>query len=217
MELDEAISILIELLRAGRCGQYGYDLYPRTGAETAAMRLHPGDHLLHQREQTLRELSPLFFEAAWELCRRGVVRPGIRRSDDQAVPEGGYSLTVTGRLALPNLDEVSVLVAQPGTLAATLTGYRNRFGEGFHQRAHEAVKCRNAEAWLACCAMVGAAAEFVLLAVAVAKVGNEKQVLRAYKQAGGRQRVLNLVAGQATAVRRETAHDVLEHYLPLAR
>jgi hypothetical protein len=201
VELDEAIAILIELLQAGRAGSYGYELYARRGAEEAEarMRLQP-----LQDQQVIRDISPIFFEAAWELCRRGIVRPGIRRVGDQAVEEGGYSLTVAGRAALATVDTTTVLLSQPGSLAGALAGYRMRFGDGFHQRALEAIKCRNAEAWLACCAMTGAAAESVLLALAIAKVGDEEQVLKSYRLGNGRQRVLNLIVGQASAGRRDT-------------
>ncbi len=202
MELDEAIAELIQLLRAGRASGYGYDLYARRGAEAAAARLHANDHM--RLEQATVELSPIFFEAAWELCRRGIVRPGVKRSGDQAVDEGGYSLTLAGRGALADLDETSLLLAQPGSLSATLNGFRARFGDGFAQRAMEVIQCRNAQAWLGCCAMVGAAAESILLALAIAKSGNEENVLAIYRQAGGRQRVLNLIVGQPTAHRRDT-------------
>jgi hypothetical protein len=202
MELDEAIAILIELLRDGRAGQYGYDLYARNGVEAAAIRMHRQDH--QERERMAIVLTPIFFDAAWELCRRGIVRPGVRRTNDQAVPEGGYSLTSAGRAAIAEMDATGILLTQPGSLAATLAAYRDRFGEGFHQRALEAIKCRNAEAWLGCCAMVGAAAESVLLAIAIAKVGNEDEVLAVYRQARGRQKVLNLIVGQANPQRRDT-------------
>jgi hypothetical protein len=201
MELDEAIAILLDLLRRGQAGSYGYDLYARTGAEVAARRRHPQEHYI---DVHLRELSPIFFEAAWELCRRGIVRPGVRRSGEQAVEEGGYSLTVAGRVALENLDEATILIAQPGSLAATFNGYRRRFGDGFHQRAMEAIRCRNAEAWLACCAMVGAAAESVLLAIAITKENDEEAVLRTYRSARGRQAVMNMIVGQANASMRNT-------------
>jgi hypothetical protein len=199
MELDEAIAILVELLRDNRAGQYGYDLYARVGAESLARRLYPNEHYL---DQQIRELSPIFYEAAWELCRRGIVRPGIRSAGEQAVEEGGYSLTVAGRAALQHLDAATILLAQPGSLAATFAGYRDRFGTGFHQRAMEAIKCRNAEAWLGSCAMTGAAAESILLAVAIAKLGDEEQVLRTYRQARGRQQVLNMIVGQANQATR---------------
>lgn len=202
MELDEAIAILIELLRNERAGQYGYDLYARNGAEAAALRLHRQDH--QARERSAIALMPVFFDAAWELCRRGIVRPGVRRANDQAVPEGGYSLTGPGRAAIAEMDATGILLAQPGSLAATLAAYRDRFGEGFHQRALEAIKCRNAEAWLGCCAMVGAAAESVLLAIAIAKIGNEAEILTTYRQARGRQKVLNLIVGRANAQRQGT-------------
>jgi hypothetical protein len=64
MALDEAIAILLDLLRNGRAGNYGYDLYARTGAEWAARQKQPHEHYI---ELPMRELSPIFFEAAWEL------------------------------------------------------------------------------------------------------------------------------------------------------
>ena len=202
MDLDEAIAILVELLQGGRAGNYGYDLYPREGAvEAARRRYHEHQPQYHE---AIRQFSPLFYEAAWELCRRSIVRPGVTRIDAQAVPEGGYSLTVAGRAALKTLDQTAILIAQPGALAAALAGYADRFGDGFRQRALEAIKCRNAEAWLACCTMVGAAAESILLSLAIAKTGDEARVLKLYAQATGRSRVLNLIVGQATAARRDT-------------
>jgi len=202
MDLDEAIALLIELLQRNQAGAYGYDLSARQGAQAAALRLHRDDH--QQRERAVIDLTPIFFDAAWELCRRGIVRPGVRRTGDQAVDDGGYSLTVLGRAALPGLDETSFLLAQPGSLSATFQQYQHRFGSGFLQRAQEAIKCRNAEAWLGCCAMVGAAAESILLALAVAKIGDEAQALAVYKRANGRQLLLNAIVGQAMAQRRAT-------------
>lgn len=201
LDLDEAIAILIELLQAGRAGSYGYELYARRGAEEAAsrMQLQP-----LQDQQVIRDLSPLFYEAAWELCRRGIVRPGIKTSGDQATEEGGYSLTVAGRAALPTMDATTILLAQPGALASALAGYHQRFGDGFRQRSLQAIRCRNAEAWLACCAMVGAAAESILLALAITKVGNEEQVLKLYRQSGGRRKVLTAIVAQANSHRRDT-------------
>jgi hypothetical protein len=195
MDVDEAVTILIGLLKADKASSYGYDLYPRKGAEAVAIKQHPQNH--NQQQVTMRELSPVFFDAAWELCRRGVVRPGVKRSGDQAVDEGGYSLTEAGRKVLQYIDEKSLVILQAGSLAETFKSYQARFGDGFYQRSMEAIRCRNAEAWLACCAMAGAAAESVLLALAIAKEKDEDAVVRAYSQAGGRQKVLNMVVGQA--------------------
>jgi hypothetical protein len=198
--LDEAIAILIKLLQAGRAGNYGYDLWPPEGASQAVSKMQIP---FPQNQGLEREISPVFYDAAWELCRRGIVRPGVRRSGEQVVGDG-YSLTAVGRESLAKLDSTTILIAQPGALARALTDYRARFGDGFHQRSLEAIKCRNAEAWLGCCAMTGAAAESVLLALAIAKVGDEEAVLKAYRQTGGRQKVLNLIVGQANADRRQT-------------
>lgn len=52
--------------------------------------------------------------------------------------------------------------------------------------------------------MVGAAAESILLALAIAKTGDEEAVLAQYRRASGRREVLNLIVGQANQQRRET-------------
>jgi len=143
--------------------------------------------------------SPLFLDAAWELCRRGIVRPGVRSSGAQAVGDGGYSVVTEWRERLADLDDTDLVLMQPGSLAAALASFSNIFGEGFHQRTQEAVKCRTAEAWLACCAMVGAAAESILLAVAIAKIQNEGTVLSAYGSARGRSKVLDMITANIPA------------------
>lgn len=72
------------------------------------------------------------------------------------------------------------------------------------QRSSEAIRCRNAEAWLGCCAMAGAAAESILLALAIAKTGDEPLVIRTYAQSGGRRKVLNMITRQLDQNRRDT-------------
>jgi len=46
--------------------------------------------------------------------------------------------------------------------------------------------------------MVGAAAESILLAVAIAKSGDEAKMLKKYQNSGGRSRVTTYVVGQST-------------------
>jgi hypothetical protein len=70
------------------------------------------------------------------------------------------------------------------------------WSNGFRQRGQEAVRCYGAHAYLACCAMCGAAAESVLLALDAAKEGDADRVLRHYVSANGRTKVENLVLGQ---------------------
>jgi len=79
-----------------------------------------------------------------------------------------------------------------------------RFGPGFVERAQEAVAAYNAVAYMACCAMCGAAAESIILALAVEKKGAEKPILDMYATAQGRGRVESfLLAGQSEPVRQE--------------
>ena len=68
-----------------------------------------------------------------------------------------------------------------------------RFGGGFLQRAAEAVGCYRTCHYLATCVMCGAAAESILLSVAIAKVTDEEAVLKIYRAASGRRRVIDRI------------------------
>ena len=75
-------------------------------------------------------------------------------------------------------------------LFALLSG---RLGMGFSQRAKEAALCHSFGANLAACAMCGAAAESIILAVSIAKIGNEAEVLKNYLAAQGRKRTIDRI------------------------
>jgi hypothetical protein len=201
MELDEAIAVTIDVLLRGGAAFYGYDLYPPQVARTYLEWQRQTPH--HERERVVREIAPAFMDAAWELCRRGLVRPGVKNIGEQAVAETGYSVTEAGRAALAQMDPADLVVLQPGSLARTFAGFEQRFGDGFIQRSAEAIRCRNAEAWLGCCSMAGAAAESILLALAIAKTNDEALVVRTYGQSGGRRRLLNLIVGHLDQHRRD--------------
>ncbi|WP_457578989.1 hypothetical protein [Ensifer adhaerens] len=193
MDVDTAISITLREMKGGTASNYGYDLYPATVSRNEAHRQSQNEFATADTELAL---DPYFYEAAWELCRRGIVRPGVRNRHSQAVADGGYCLTIAGRQKLAELQDDEIIILQPGSLAIALAAFSDRFGEAFNQRSQEAIRCRNAEAWLACCAMAGAAAESILLSVAIAKTGNEEDVRKKYNAAGGRQQVINLIVGQ---------------------
>lgn len=105
-------------------------------------------------------------------------------------------LTQAGREGLAKIDETALQILQPGALAQTLVVYSNRFGDGFLQKAQEAIRCRDCGAWLASCAMAGAAAEAVLLATAIAKRGDEEKALKEYLGVNGRRATINFIGGQ---------------------
>jgi len=74
---------------------------------------------------------------------------------------------------------------EKGRFAELLDSSGKRFGNAFRERSQEAIRCYGANAYFACCAMCGAAAESIIIAVAVTKTGDETKVLRDYQSAGG--------------------------------
>src|SRR5262249_33070917 len=117
-----------------------------------------------------------FYDAAWELARIGVLRPGANMPrgvgmGGQLFTGDGFSITQFGREWLR--DASSRPIRDPSRLAEVLQGFGTRFGQGYAQRATEAAKTYRTANYLACCVMAGAAAESILLAIAIAKVKDE--------------------------------------------
>jgi len=184
---------------------YGYDVYIPNVIFTYLR--HTNDGLAQEagrdhRHPIKKELSPHFYAAAWELCLRGILRPGVRAHGEQVVDDGsagnGYSVTPFGRTWLAESNEEDYIPVDPGRFGQMLSPYQTRFGAGFTQRAMEANRCYKAQAYLACCAMCGAAAESILLAAAIGSTGDEQAVLREYGSRGGRGRVQARLLGQAS-------------------
>lgn len=220
--VDDALSLIVDRLRQGwfPYSAHGYDVHlPKIWQEY--VREQEG----LSRDDTLRiaqfdhEISPPFYAAAWELCRKGVLRPGVKAFNEQVTTDGqggaGYSLTPSGQRWLADMDEVLIVPVEPTRQARMLEPFAARFGPGFAQRAQEAVRCYQATAYLACCSMSGAAAESVLLATAIEKQGDENAVLRAYKSANGRRRAENMVIGtvaEPLAGRFKSFTDLLNYW-----
>lgn len=108
----------------------------------------------------------------------------------------GYSLTVIGRSWIEQ-GAPDVFLVDPDRLSQMFDKLSPRFGPGFLPRATEAVRCHRFGAYLGCCAMSGAAAESILLAVAATKSGDDRATLAKYRTASGRRRVVDSVVGQA--------------------
>lgn len=202
MNEEDAFNYLVSWLRNPRptpFSSYGYGFYLPN-----VIRLYLEEHegLHHpQGERRMRELSPVFYAAAWDLCRLGVLRPGLKVYGGQATDDGssgnGYSITPFGEGWVSETAQEDFVPTQPGRFAALLQPFRQLFGPGFSERAQQAVICYRANAFLACCAMCGAAAESILLALAVKKE-DEGKVLRSYASSGGRGRVEALVLSNAS-------------------
>jgi hypothetical protein len=148
-----------------------------------------------------------FYAPAWDLCRRGILRPGIRKYGEQATEAGnagnGYSITPFGRQWLAEADRDTFVPTEPERFAQMLARFQDRFGAGFQSRGQEAIRCYGAHAYLACCVMSGAAGESVLLSTAIAGHGDETYVLKLYAATGGRRKIEDLIFGQAQGNIRE--------------
>ena len=202
MNEEEAIHYIIHYLRNPtpvKYTSYGYDFY-LPGIIQLYAEKHEG--IVDEQELYRRkiELSPFFYAAAWELCRRGIIRPGIRAMGLQSTPDGsagnGYSITPFGRTWLNESDRDDYIPTEPGRFSQMLRPFQDDFGPGFYERAQQAVRCYGAHAYLACCAMCGAAAESILLAIATKKK-NEYEVLKIYRSSQGRSKIENIIIGQA--------------------
>ncbi len=74
-----------------------------------------------------------------------------------------------------------------------LDGFTSRFGAGYRERSQEAIRCYGASAYVGCCAMCGAAAESILLAVAISKGGDQEKIEKLYLSGGGRREIESLI------------------------
>lgn len=181
-------------------GSYGYEIYVPTLIRDYLMYL--GKEVQFGNTQTA-PLSPYFFEAGWALCRRGILRPGVKQEGAQAVAEGGYCVTTFGRRWLEESDQDDYVPTEDGRFAEMLSPFQARLGAQFQERAQEAIRCYGAHAYLACCAMCGAATESALIVLSSECLG-EDETLRIYRGAAGRARLEKKLLGQRSdRIRRE--------------
>lgn len=200
MNQDDAFKLLVSWMRKPdykQYSQYGYDVYlPSLLRSNSEEWCNKNQDL----DESLRENIPHFYAAAWDLCRRGILRPGVNHYEAQSTLDGsagnGYSITPFGAVWLDESDRDDYVPTEPGRFALMLKPYRGRFGQGFYVRSQEAVRCYGAHAYLACCAMCGGACESIILATAIEKE-NEDKVLKQYVSANGRTKVENMIIGKA--------------------
>lgn len=138
-----------------------------------------------------------FYDAAAELCRIGVLRRGEITPMGMSVQKtsgDGYSLTTFGLGWVKSRHES--IPRDPSRFMAVLYPFRNRFGQGFVQRSSEAIGCYRTGFYLASCVMCGAAAESILLSLALAKIKDEAAVLSNYRRAKGRKQLTDAIVGK---------------------
>jgi hypothetical protein len=219
MHQEDALLYILQWAQGGSpsaYSNYGYDIYIPN-----VIRAYLTSKKVNQQEveQQVPSLSPVFLDAAWELCRRGIIRPGVHKVGVQATDKGsagsGFSITPFGHQWIREAKDDTFVPTEPERFAQMLQPFGKRFGPGFYARSQEAIRCYGAHAYIACCVMCGAAAESILLATAIAKNGDENHILKMYSSAQGRMRVENIVTGQSSDyVKRQFAGfaDLLKYW-----
>jgi hypothetical protein len=192
--LEDAEAFLVAHLKQPKQADrtiYGYDVYLPNVVEDFCL---PEARKLPSRmvpPRWVEHLSAPFYEAAWNLCRLGVLRPGTLHRHAQAEGDGaGYCVTSRGKTWLAEQESGPPFIPTDVSRTADLLASAGaRFGEVYHTRATEAAVCYAAGAYYACCAMAGAAAECVVLAVGAARLG-EKEANRVYYAKDGRRKLM---------------------------
>ena len=195
---EDAFSFIVQCLREGNYSSYGYDLYlPIVMRKYLISVFEVNDR---ETDRYLEKISPSFYAAAWELCRKGILRPGIAAKGLQSTDNGsagnGYSVLPFGQEWLQKAEQYDYVPLEPGRIARILDSFGPKFGPGFRERAQEAIRCYRTPAYLACCVMCGAAAESIILSLAIAKTKDEDRILKDIEAKGGRTRIENLIIGQ---------------------
>jgi hypothetical protein len=216
LEVDVQVEISTEdaretIVEAALNGQdvraHGYDIWLPTVVRQHLQSVLQAKYKVNARQayewttrNDYRRYSRPFCDAAWDLCLRGILRPGVTHVGEHATPEGnggsGYSLTAYGKTWIAEAGLLDAVPHEPGRIAEMLQGFVAQFGAAFGERSYEAVRCYYSRAYLATCAMCGAAAESIILCCAAEKRGDVDTVLDEYMSRGGRGRVLTFVTGQ---------------------
>jgi hypothetical protein len=125
--------------RNARIGTYGCDIWI---PQIVQAYWQPRISGFSYGELTDQHFQP-FYDAAWELSRMGVLRPGpiMPRGEamgGQLFSGDGFSITKFGREWLKDAKQRPV--RDPSRLADVLQTFVSRFGGGYAQRATEAVR-----------------------------------------------------------------------------
>ncbi len=193
---EQALSYVTEALRSPQgIGKNSYDVYLPALVDryirtrtTVPQGVSIDDHI--------EALAGPFFAAVWSLCRLGVLRPGPQRPDSYGQFRGeaiGYCFTEFGRKWIA--ESPPFLPTHPSAATDMLHAVGKNFGDAYMLRSREAVLSYNGQAYFACCAMVGASAEAILLATACKKLG-EADATKIYVSGNGRSRIQSRLLGQ---------------------
>ena len=135
---EDFLAFALELLRSSHRPHYGdrgCDYYAQSIAH-AWCRQHERSHLGEPRGAREDQIVAVAVETAWELVRRGFLRPGgTSYPDANAGDPGRFTLTARGREWLATADASHFVIMQPGALLRALAAFQDQFGDGFEQRS----------------------------------------------------------------------------------
>jgi len=161
LDLDDAMNFILRFLKdpavrrhAATYGDPGYDVWVNVVARTYLVHTVPDVQLEQEYGRRNAEVS-VFLEAGWQLCRRGILRPGVRDLHQPGNAQGhagqGFSLTEYGRAWIASANP-ELIPTQPGRFTQLLAKASRRFGSGFSERSQEAAAAyhRRARTVLSC-------------------------------------------------------------------
>lgn len=207
---EEALRRLLLFLSSGRAHpdpmsspSFGNDMYLPVllqsilDEQRVAHRAQGAQGMVAYQSDTRKNSEP-FYRAAWSLVSRGILCPApvFPPPDGHPITQiagAGFSITDYGRRWLARSADTECFPSEYGRFGQLLSIHAKRLGSGFLSRSQEALSCYQARAYLACCAMCGAAAESILLSLAIRRKGNEQEVLKEYRMAKGRNRIETIV------------------------
>jgi hypothetical protein len=175
---------------------------PKAGVKVALADIIEKEILRHKPPnagsytwKTFQPNAAPFYSAVWRLCMHGVLAqaPEVIYRDYEGVAGGHFVITEYGEKWLSGLSDYDCVPTEYGRFSQLLSTHAKRLGDGYHVRSQEAVSCYRAQTYLACCAMCGAAAESIMLALAITKKGDEEAILKDYGSSGGRGRIERLL------------------------
>jgi hypothetical protein len=195
---EQALDFIVEALRAGEnLGRNTYEVYVAVVADRYVRlrtTVQPGVSI----ENISEKLMGPFYSAAWALCRLGVLRPGPTPGHSHLFTQNheeaqGYAITEFGKRWIA--ETAPILPTLVGKMTDMLLSAGQNFGDAYKLRTQDAVLAYNGHAYFACCAMVGAAAEAILLQAAVAKLG-QATAEKLYFTSRGRSSLQKSLLGQ---------------------
>jgi hypothetical protein len=193
---EDALDFLVDLMRdqPRTVAAYGYDVWTRNVADSFVRQFVRGTvGPQFEVAPATQSVSRAFMDAAWQLCRLGVLRPGTIEIDVQSHGDGeGYTITEFGRTWLAEHTKPAYVPTDAGRIASLLTRRPDLFGDVYVARATDAARCYSAHAYYACCAMIGAAAESIMLTAGIAKL-TEPVALKLYRGTAGRKALTDAV------------------------